>query len=347
MKNNQSLYAVMHLAALLVLLLGSAPLFAQTRIIIWDNYENYNLGDRVAESSEAWNTFDLSDGGRQDATVTDKLSYSGAKSMRMDEESKMLVDNRDVIDDGQVASRWYVYLPKGSSAKFGLLQEFSQRLLRWGSEIFLNNNGVGQINPLHRESATFTFDFDVWVQVDQFVDLKTDIAELWVDDEKIYSWNWSGGNTGKNQTRTFQSAAFEQGSTGGIYFVDDVAIRYYPPRRTTTTKTPPTTGRPFSGNGSGDVVALEGSREGEEADLIQIRVFPNPAHDAIVVTMSNALVLQMQLFDLSGQEIRSANFPKGSPRARLEVGDVPGGMYILRFGDDREQQHHRRVFIQH
>lgn len=332
-------------AVLSVAMMCISPLLSQTRIIIWDGFETYRAGDRVAESSEAWNTFDLRDGGPQDATVADKLYYSGSQSMRMDRGSKVLVDNDELVKDDQVASRWYVYLPKGSSAKFGLLQEFSRMILKWGSEIFLNSNGVGQINPLHRESATFTFDFDVWVKVDQYVDLKSDIAELWIDNEKIYSWYWSGGNTGRNQTKTFQSAAFEKGTTGGVYYVDEVDIRTFPPKNTTTTA-PPTTSKPFSDNESSDAVALQGDRANGNAHG-QIEVFPNPAHNAVIVTMADGMILRIQLFDLGGHEVRSAVFTEALPRARLEVGDVPAGMYILRFADDRERYYYRRIFIQH
>jgi hypothetical protein len=57
-------------------------------------------------------------------------------------------------------------------------------------------------------------------------------------------------------------------------------------------------------------------------DLVELQVFPNPAADHIRLSKA---VQSMELFDLQGKALRRAE-----KTDRIEVGGLPGGMYVLR-----------------
>lgn len=67
----------------------------------------------------------------------------------------------------------------------------------------------------------------------------------------------------------------------------------------------------------------------EEADLSdQLQVYPNPASTNINITFSAITSATIELFDVTGQNVRTENVI-GLERASIDVSNIPSGVYVL------------------
>lgn len=68
-----------------------------------------------------------------------------------------------------------------------------------------------------------------------------------------------------------------------------------------------------------------------ESDLVPpLRIYPNPAHDQVVIETNQLLVAPLRLYDASGKLISSIA-PQASYRHQLALGHLPAGMYFLEY----------------
>ena len=62
---------------------------------------------------------------------------------------------------------------------------------------------------------------------------------------------------------------------------------------------------------------------------IDFVVYPNPATDLLIVQSTNDQMYTIQLLDLSGKSVRSSSHQSGSGSIRMDVSDLPRGVYFV------------------
>lgn len=93
--------------------------------------------------------------------------------------------------------------------------------------------------------------------------------------------------------------------------------------------------------------AAEAQVEEIEAVAAEIRVYPNPAIDFINVDLpENGLTGTLSILSASGQMVRSVQSSEGDTSVRLDVQDLPKGMYLVRWVQSDEQVVVRKVMVQ-
>ncbi|MEM6272869.1 MAG: T9SS type A sorting domain-containing protein [Bacteroidota bacterium] len=76
-----------------------------------------------------------------------------------------------------------------------------------------------------------------------------------------------------------------------------------------------------------------GGGSGEEA----VHIYPNPAHESVTLeaTATTEFPWQIQMLDLSGKSVLSAELPAGNRTWELRLPELPDGIYMLRINDGR------------
>lgn len=74
-------------------------------------------------------------------------------------------------------------------------------------------------------------------------------------------------------------------------------------------------------------------------------VAPNPAHDYVIVSVKNANEeMSVDLLDISGRVLRTQRLAAGESMLRLERGNLPNGIYMLRMTSHGQKQTRKVIF---
>jgi len=209
-----------HLSLIIILLLLSANLFAQT-VLFSDDFESYITTQKLAEQSSAteWTTWSGSTGGSEDATITTEQAFSAPNS------AKIITNNDLVLDLGGKTTRRYqvkfqLYVENEKGAFFGFMQSFDGRNTEFGlSASFLLGN-TGSVSVAGKEFE-FDYKFDTWMQIIVIIDLDDDFATMLIDGDEIVSWPWSGGSQDLLKLDGIDFWGYDD-ENGCSYYLDDV-----------------------------------------------------------------------------------------------------------------------------
>ena len=78
-------------------------------------------------------------------------------------------------------------------------------------------------------------------------------------------------------------------------------------------------------------------------ESVEVRVYPNPAHDYIMVN-ANTPVLGMQITDLTGQLVRSVDAVQNN--SSISIGDLPKGIYMCRMVLENNLIKYQRLLVE-
>lgn len=91
--------------------------------------------------------------------------------------------------------------------------------------------------------------------------------------------------------------------------------------------------------------AVSASPEAPQAEALQTRVFPNPAHGRFQIDTENAeMPWQFRLFDLQGRTILEQH-SLNQPKVEVQTAALPQGLFFLEVQDVRGRKHVQKVVI--
>ncbi|MCB0631478.1 MAG: T9SS type A sorting domain-containing protein [Saprospiraceae bacterium] len=185
-------------------------------ILMCDNFEQYDESD-ITEQSSDWRLWATSS---VDAPV---VSENGNHSLLIEDGPS----DTDVIyelgnrDEGRYRLSWRMKMEPGFGGYLHILHQNPQSGLPYGNyayQVEFYDNATGRLfigDPYDDDVIDFEFDRSVeWVNVMQILDLDQDVAELWVNNEFIYSWPFSQGKV------------FDSNELAGINFWSGDNLRY-------------------------------------------------------------------------------------------------------------------------
>ena len=80
-------------------------------------------------------------------------------------------------------------------------------------------------------------------------------------------------------------------------------------------------------------------------DGTEIAIAPNPAHDYVVLTVKeNHGEILVDLLDISGRVMRTSRMPADEMSLRIERGNLPNGIYMLRMSSNGQKQTRKVIF---
>ena len=202
-----------------VYLSWNLPFYGNSYQIFNDDFEGYKNGAHVAQNSSVWTTWTMQPGSVEDATISQDYASSPNQSMKMEQSNDMVYPTGN-IDIGKYEFTNKLYFPEGSSGGYILLQHFEPNNYVWGGQVIFLSSGSAEIDAGAQGAATFTFNFDEWMDVKSFINLDDDLAEFWFNDELIHTWQWSTGPFGTGDLNQLGAIDFYQPADVN-FFVDD------------------------------------------------------------------------------------------------------------------------------
>jgi len=192
-------------------------------VVFSDNFDSYVAGQQLAcQNPIDWTTWtntpcDLT----LDAYVSSVYSFSGAQS------TVIVFNNDEVKPLGNLTSgNWHIsfmaYIPAGFNGYFNTLIEFiPPSTYQWGLEVYFNTGGIASVNAGGLNATTFPFSYNTWMPVDVFVNLGTDQAELRVNNNSIYTWQWTLGYNGSGGSLMLGGNDFWGATAQDQMYIDD------------------------------------------------------------------------------------------------------------------------------
>lgn len=195
------------------------------QVLYYNEFDEYTIGEYIAVvDPDWWTTWSNTPGTTEDALISNEQSSSPENSIKVDGISD-LVFKMGNKTSGKYILDFEYYVPSTFGAYYNL-QHYESPGVEWALEVYFATDGSGLINAGGEGVATFTYNHDVWMEITNVVDLDADWAQLYIDDELIYEWQFSLQATGEAGMLQLGGANFYAGAPTGetpTYFLDDLA----------------------------------------------------------------------------------------------------------------------------
>lgn len=167
-----------------------------------ENFDNYASSGITAQSA-LWRKWLPT---ATDAPVVANPLAGGGKVLKIErthiQQNESRVDVMYLLNNhqtGRYRLSWNMYIPNGKTGNFSLQHtQMGGALGNSASYVAFNGSGSGtlQIGGGAAAEATFLYQTNTWNKIVQIIDLGLDKAELWINNEFIYSWQFSRGDAG-------------------------------------------------------------------------------------------------------------------------------------------------------
>jgi hypothetical protein len=195
------------------------------QVIYSENFDALNTGEGIAlQVPDNWTPWSGTVGSAEDPWVSDAYSVSPSNSLLIG------VDNDVVMLVGELTENRYkmsfqFLLPEGNCGYYAPMQEFDAETPTYhnGLQIFFLN-GSGDVDGGGEYGvAQFNFEHDVWNTFEQYFDLDNETTDIFVNEQVVYSGNWSNGiNYYSNTLQGFDLYGWDESATPAMYYDDIV-----------------------------------------------------------------------------------------------------------------------------
>jgi hypothetical protein len=246
-----------------------------------------------------WTTWSNTPGSAEDPIVSSEQAYEGTNSVLCQGTNDFVMLFGDQTS-GSYAVNFYMYIPAGKVGYYNILQEFSGGTSKWGSEVYLNPNGIALLTAGGTAGvATFNYSYDEWFYVENIIDLDNDWAQLVVNGTLVHSWQWSIGASGGGINQLGAMDVYAATTNGTPYFfMDNIQLT------------------PGSTVGIGELTNKP----------VEAKMFPNPAKDVLNIT-SPALLKNIRIMNYLGQEVLNIGVSGNS--FVTDIAELQSGLYLV------------------
>ena len=201
--------------------------------LICERFENYEVGDKIAEKgNECWTTWSTTVGGEADGVVAE---FDGRKCAHFTK------GNDQVLRLGNYSSGSYelefdAYVPEGKCGYYNLLHHFAGSSSVWAMENYLHMkyNGQSQVQAANvgvisvdNGEQEYSCVFDAWMHFRYVIDINTDEAKFYgtmpgAEETLIYEWKWSAGSA---SSRQLSAMNFYPPLATSDFYVDNITLK--------------------------------------------------------------------------------------------------------------------------
>ena len=194
-------------------------------VVVEDDFEDYTEGNKIAAEAIAagndwWTTWSNAPGGAEDGVVA---SFDGSKRGHFTYGNDQVLLLGDVTS-GMFTTGFDMYIPAGKDAYNNVLHIFNGSGSEWATEVYYNHSSNGTMIKAGGVETNFTVPSDTWFAVMYVIDLDNDVATFYIDDEEIYSWQYSLQADGTAGSRQLAAMDFYPPTSNAVsdYYIDDV-----------------------------------------------------------------------------------------------------------------------------
>ena len=194
-------------------------------VIVEDDFEDYTEGNKIAAEAIAagkdfWTTWGNAPGGAEDGVVA---AFDGSKRGHFTYGNDQVLLLGDATS-GMFMTGFDMYIPAGKDAYNNVLHIFNGSGSEWATEVYYNHSDNGTSIKAGGVTTNFTVPSDTWFAVAYVIDLDNDVATFYIDDEEIYSWQYSLQADGTAGSRQLAAMDFYPPTSNAVseYYIDDV-----------------------------------------------------------------------------------------------------------------------------
>lgn len=265
---------------------------AQTPLLEED-FEAYDNGSYIGESSSVWTTWSGTTGTDEDGIVTDEQANSGTQSLKIF--GSMAGGPMDVylpigLDQAYEVS-FQIYVPTGGSAYFNVQEDLAVQV-GWAFDMVFGSNGQAALSIDQIDNAFADYSLDAWNEVQFLMDPVNDRAEIYLNGEYMNNIPFDAVIGGIN------FYGFGDGVVAGLYYIDDLVV-----------------------------VETEDVLNGVVEAELDLTFGPNPANDYIQIT-SNSTEGSVRIIALNGQVVMDLELTNLNVGQRVEL-NLENGIYLV------------------
>ena len=194
-------------------------------VVLEDDFEEYTEGNKIAAEAIAaghdwWTTWSNAPGGAEDGAVA---SFEGTKCGHLTYGNDQVLLLSDATS-GTYTLGFDMYIPNGKDAYNNVLHIFNGSGSEWATEVWYKTSDNGTSIKAGGVTTNFDCPFDSWFTVKYVVDLDNDEATFYVDDEEIYTWQYSLQADGTAGSRQLAAIDFYPPTSAAVsdYYIDNV-----------------------------------------------------------------------------------------------------------------------------
>ena len=274
-------------------LLVFGSLSAQTPLLEED-FEDYENGSYLGESSDVWTTWSGETGTDEDGIVTDEQANSGTQSLKIfgsiTPGGPMDVYLPIGLDEAYEVS-FQIYVPTGGSAYLNIQEDLAVDV-GWAFDMVFGSNGQATLSIDQVDNALAAYSLDTWNEVKFLMDPVNDRAEIYLNGEYMNNVAFDAVIGGIN------FYGFGDGVVAGLYYIDDVVV-----------------------------VETEDVLNGVVEAELELTFGPNPANDYIQIT-SNSTKGVLRIMALNGQVVMDLELTNLNAGQRIEL-NLENGIYLV------------------
>lgn len=199
-----------------------------------DDIESYNVDDYIGASSNEWTTWSGTEGGTEDALVTNEVAHSGTKSIRLEAGTPsqgpldLVLNFGGERNVGTMKYSMWIYITADNSAYFNFQGRATIGQI-WSLDNFFDGDGkfystLGTAGSARLFEADF--EFEKWIKYELVANMTTNEWEVLLNDKSL--GKFSNVNNTIASIDLFPLYGPDHSSSSSIWYVDDVKAEYIP-----------------------------------------------------------------------------------------------------------------------
>ena len=195
-----------------------------------EDFSDYTVGGKLAEQAQAmgrdyWTTWSNAPGGAEDGVIAE-VGGNKVGSIDGTNDQVLLLGEKST---GAWELSLKIYVPANQHGYFNIMAAFGESN-KHAHEVYFykegGSPGVGSVNAGGTATSTFNFAHDTWIDVKVTINLDTDAAALYIDDELVQEWQYSLAANGTGCPRTIAAwSAFASVSGSSLFYFDDIEFK--------------------------------------------------------------------------------------------------------------------------
>jgi hypothetical protein len=185
-----------------------------------ENFDGYTDGGILTQSNR-WAKWEAAS---YDASITTTPGQLG-KQLRFQRNGTIAPDLLLSLDNkttGRYRISWNMYVNKGQAGYYNFQHTNAGGANpQWAYEVFFRNNSNGELRLRNKVVAQFNYANGASNKVMQIIDLDKDLAELWINDQMVFTWRFSIGNP--SDSRQLGGINFYAG-TDHNFTIDNICV---------------------------------------------------------------------------------------------------------------------------